>query len=94
MTRAIMFIRSDDFDPHATRCTQHIEKQGYEFKGVVTDDWDAAQDMLDERKVDVVVVSTEEHLPAKRKPRIEVVANQAASIWEARTRVIRRNAAR
>jgi hypothetical protein len=92
MTRAIVFVRSDDFDPHATRCTMYAQEQGYELAGVIVDNWAAVQQMLGDGEASVALVSVEEHLPAKRSPRIEVVANQYGSRWEKRTRIIRRGA--
>jgi hypothetical protein len=90
MTRAVVFVRSDEFDPHATRCTQYAEEKGYELTGVVVDNWDAVNQMLHDGEATVAIVSEESHLPAKRKPRVEVVANAAAGRWERRTRVIRK----
>lgn len=92
MTKAIIYLKSDDLDPHASRCAEYVERNGYELEGVVADDWSAAQAMLDSGQVGVVVASTEEHLPPKRRPRIEVVANERAGVWESRTRIIPRNA--
>ena len=90
MTRAVVFVRSDEFDPHATRCTIFAEEVGYEIAGIVRDDWPAVLKMLGDGEASVVLVSVEDHLPADRKPRIEVVANQGVRRFEARTRVIRR----
>lgn len=90
MTRAVVFVRSDEFDPHATRCTIFCEEQGWEFYGLIVDDWDEAQRMYDEREADVIVVSEESHLPADRTPRIVVVANVADHHGRERTRIIRR----
>lgn len=92
MTKAIIYLKSDDLDPHASRCAEYVERKGYEFEGVVMDDWAAAQAMLDSHQVTVVVASTTEHLPPKRTPRIEIVANERAGMWEARTKIIPRNA--
>lgn len=94
MTKAVIYLRSDDFDPHASRCTEYVERQGYQLEGVVIDDWDAAQAMLDTGQVTVVVASTVEHLPPERRPRIEILANARAGMWEARTRIIPRNGAK
>lgn len=91
MTKAVIFVKSDDFDPHATRCTLYCEERGYEIAGVVMDDWGAVQQMLGDGQASVALVSTEEHLPAQRKPRIEVVANAISARWAKRTRVIRRS---
>jgi hypothetical protein len=90
MTRAIIFVPAKDFEPHADRCLAHCEAQGYEFQGIIRGDWDAAQRMMGDGETSVVLVSTEDHLPPNRKPRIEVVANQALSRWETRSRIIRR----
>lgn len=73
MTKAIVFVRSDEFDPHVTRCAAYAEEQGYEVTGVVLDDWGAVQKMLNDGQAGVAVVSTGSHLPSKRRPRVEVV---------------------
>lgn len=90
MTRAVIYVPSDDFDPHAARCTIYAEERGYELAGIVRDDWAAVQRMLGDGEASVALVSIEEHLPAERKPRVEVVVNAAGSRWEKRTKVIRR----
>jgi len=87
MTRAIVFVRSDDFDSHATRCTLYAEEHGYELAGVVTDDWGAVLRMFKSGAADVAIISEESHLPAERKPRLEVVAGAAPEKWERRTRI-------
>lgn len=97
MLRAVIFVPSNEFDPHAGRCTQHCEDQDYELAGIVRDDWPTVARMLSAGEVDVVVVSSETHLDPRRLPRIEVVAQQPTcgrriSPWEQRTRVIRRGA--
>ena len=90
MTRAIIHVPpTEDFDQHASRCLDYCEQQGYEFQGI-TRDWAAVQQMLGDGQTSVVIVSTEEHLDPNRKPRVEVVANQPASRYETRTRLIRR----
>lgn len=92
MTRAVIFIPSGAFDPHAARCAAYAQERGYELVGIVRDDWAAVQRMMRDGEAAVVVVSTEDHLNPQRKPRVEVVANAAASRWEKRTKVIRRGA--
>ena len=93
MTRAIVYVPAGELDPHAARCLAYCEAQGYEFRGIIRGDWAAAERMMGDGETSVVLVSTEGHLPPDRKPRIEVVANQALSQRETRTRVIRRGAA-
>lgn len=93
MTRAIVYVPSKDFDPHAALCSVYATEHGYDIVGIVRDDWTAVQKMLGDGEASVALVSVEEHLPPKRKPRIEVVANAVKSRWEGRTRIIRRNAA-
>lgn len=90
MAKAVVFVRSDDFDPHATRCTIYCEEQGYELVGVILDDWDRVDEMRDRKEVNVVVVSEESHLDPDRPFRVEVVAHAASSRREGRTRLIRR----
>jgi hypothetical protein len=94
MTKAVIFVPVGEFDPHAARCAEYVEEKGYELAGVVRGDWAAVQKMMRDGEADVVVLSTEDHLDPRRKPRIEVVANAALSRWETRTRVIRRGGAR
>jgi hypothetical protein len=91
MTKAVVFVPSRDFDPHAARCVAYVEERGYELVGIVRDDWAAVQKMMVDGETSVVIVSEERHLNPRRKPRVEVVANAPApSRWEQRTRVIRR----
>lgn len=94
MTRAIIFVPSENYDEHAARGLEHCERQGYDFQGLILDDWEEANRMMLDGETSVVIVSTEEHLDPQRKPRIEVVANQPASRYETRTRLIRRDGAR
>lgn len=96
MTRAVVFVKTgDDFEPHADRCLDYCEQRGYHFQGIIRDDWSAVEKMLGTGETSVVIVSTEAHLDPDRRPRIEVVNNQpAATRWEARTRIIRRDGAR
>lgn len=93
MTRAIVFVPGDEFDPHAARCVAYAEDQGYDLIGIIRDNWPAAQKMLGDGETSVVIVSEQAHLDPARKPRVEVVADQyhsGTSGWEQRTRVIRR----
>lgn len=93
MTRAVVYVPSGDFDPHAARCTAYAQERGYDLVGIVIDDWPAVQRMLAVGETSVVLVSEEQHLDPERKPRVEVVAAQSASRWEKRTRIIRRTSA-
>lgn len=90
MLKAVVFVRSDDFDPHAARCTIYCEEQGYNLAGVILDDWPAVLQTIADGEADIVVVSEEAHLDPERSPRIEVVAHAASSHREGRTRLIRR----
>src|SRR6476659_5812842 len=99
MPRAIVFVPSDHFDPHADHCIEHCEERGYTLVAIVRDNWSAVVGMIAAKQAEIVVVSTETHLDPERLPRVEVVADQPAcgrriSPWEQRTRIIRRNAAR
>lgn len=92
MTRAVVYVPpTADFDQHAARCMEYCEQQGYELRGIIRNDWEAAERMMGDGETSVVIVSTEAHLDPQRKPRIEVVANQAATRHETRTRIIPRN---
>lgn len=94
MTRAIIYVPSDGFEAHASRCMEYCKAQGYEFKGLIRGNWEAARGMALRGETTVVIVASEQHLDPQRKPRIEVVANQPGETrWENRTRIIRRNAA-
>lgn len=92
MTRAIVYVKTDDqYEANTDRCLDYCRKRGYDFRGLIRDNWEAADRMMGDGETSVVIVSTEEQLPPDRKPRIEVVAHQpAASRWEQRTRLIRR----
>lgn len=94
MTRAIVYVKTDsEYEAHAARCLEHCQQRGYEFQGLIRDDWEAAQKMLGDGQTSVIIVASETQLDPDRKPRIEVVANQPpATKWEERTRLIRRNA--
>lgn len=88
---AIVYVLSEEFDPHATRCIAYIEERGYRLGGIVKDNWRAVLDAIAAGQADIVVVSEESHLDPKRQPRIEVVAHQVAVPRTAqRTRVIKR----
>lgn len=69
-------------------------QQGYRLVGVVRDNWAAVVKMIVTHQADVVVVATEEHLPPRRRPRVEAVANAATVTYERRTRFVRRTAAK
>lgn len=90
MTRAIIFVPAGQFDPHAARCMERVVRDGYEFNGLVRDDWNEVQRMLDAGEASVAIVSVEEHLPPNRKPRIEIVGNATPDRYESRTRLVRR----
>lgn len=102
MTRAIIFVPSENYDEHAARCLSYCEQQGYEFTGIIRDDWEAAEKMMKDGQTSVVLVSVEAHLNPERKPRIEVLDQivpyadneQPASMRDRRTRIMRRNEAR
>lgn len=94
MTRAIIYIPSDAFEPHASMCMQYCEARGYTFEGLVRDDWPAVQRMFDNDEASVAIVSEFKHLDPNRKPRVEVVADQPPAGQEElpihrRTRIIR-----
>lgn len=83
MTRAIIYIPSDAFEPHASMCMDYCEAQGYDFKGLIRDNWKAVQQMLDNDEASVAIVSDFKHLDPNRKPRVEVVADQPpANRWD------------
>lgn len=94
MTRAIVFVKTkiENYKNHAARCVEHSQAEGYDLQGVVADDWDAVKKMLGDGQTSVVLVATEEHLDPKRKPRIEVVANQPSRAGASgkRSQMIRR----
>lgn len=91
VTSAVIFVKSTDFDPHATRCVAYCEERGYHLTGLIQDDWSAVVKTLAAGEAEVVVVSEERHLDPDRRPRIEIVAHQvAAPIRAQRTRIIRR----
>jgi hypothetical protein len=91
--KAVVFVLTAEFDPHAARCVEYCEQQGYIMAGIVRDAWGAVLKMLGTGQADIVVVAAESHLPPRRRPRIEIVAQQGTAKRERRTRFIRRTAA-
>lgn len=76
MSRAIIFVPSDEFEPHATIAMQHCAEQGYELQAIVRDDWPAVQRMLDADEASVAIVSDFKHLDPNRKPRVEIAGQR------------------
>jgi hypothetical protein len=93
MTRAVIYVPEGQFDPHADRCMDYLQKRGYQFQGLIRGDWAEAVRMMGDGETSVVLVSTDQHLPADRKPRVEVVADQPTEAGHRRTRIIRRGGA-
>lgn len=93
MTRAIVYVKTDDkYVAHVDQCMDYCQRQGYDFQGLISDDWAAAERMRDAGETTVIIVATAAHLDPERKPRIEVANQPAVTRWETRTHVIRRDA--
>lgn len=73
MTRAIVYVPSDAFEPHATTCMEYCEQRGYQFRGLIRGDWEAVKQMFTDDEASVVIVSDFRHLDPNRKPRLEIV---------------------
>lgn len=91
MTHAIVFVLTQHLLPDAARCIEYCRSRGYDMVGVVRDDWTEAIRLTREGKASVIVAADARHLDPKRRPRIEIVAEQPISDKETRTRIIRRN---
>ena len=67
----------DPLDPHVMACLSHTRRCRYDLLGIITAaPWDEVRQMMTDGRVDVVVVSDPDHLPADRTPRIEVAAGR------------------
>lgn len=93
MTRAIIFTPRTDYVESAARCLEYVERQGYEYKGLVQD-WAVVHQMFERGETSVAIVADPRDLDPHRKPRVEFVSHSRGRQWEERTRIIRRNAAR
>lgn len=94
MTLAVVFIPAAvHLATYAAQCLDYCANRGYEVCGIVTEDWPSVVKLVGAQAATVVVVARAEHLDPEREPRIEIAANAAASRYETRTRLIRRNAA-
>jgi len=63
----------DPLEPHVMACLHHVRRCRYELLGVITAaPWDDVGQLMAAGKVDVVVVSDPDHLPADRRPRLEI----------------------
>lgn len=80
MTTAVVFVPSTDFDIHAAQCMAYCAEQGYEFKGLIRDDWHAALGVLASRNAEVVIVARREHIDRMQTPRVEVVSEIQAEL--------------
>lgn len=78
-SRAIIFVKSEDFDPNAAQCMQYCEEQGYQFEGLVRDDWEEVKRMFAEDQATVAIVASLDDLDPNRKPRVEVARTNAPS---------------
>lgn len=88
-SRAVVFVKSTDFDPNAAQCMQYCEQQGYQFQGIVRDDWNVVERMFADDQATVAIVATAADLDPNRKRRIEIVANQPAARYEHHPRTAR-----
>lgn len=91
---AVVFVLTQHLMPDADRCLRYCMANRYNVIGVVRDRWADAMAMLADGRASVLVVADDQHLDPNRQPRIEVVAQQHDSPRLARTRALRRNAAK
>lgn len=91
MTDAIVFVQTQHLLRDAALCIEYCRNQGYNMVGVVKDDWKEAMRMGNAGQAGVIVAADAQHLDPKRRPRVEIVAEQPVSDRETRTRIIRRN---
>lgn len=74
--RAVVFIRTADSIEALERCTSYVRQHRYHLVGIITDDWEAVQRLIENGEAGVVVVDCREDLPYDREPRFEFVAEQ------------------
>lgn len=80
---AVIFVPDGPEAPRWERVNlEFCERKGYAVVAVVRwrpgDEWRELHDMAGREEFDVLVVARRDHLPAKRRPRIEVVEEAAA----------------
>lgn len=88
---AIIFAPTADDIESTARCLEHVQEQNYDLVGVVAENFDAARQMLDDGKADVLVVDKRTDLPPARTPRYEVVSEFAQTDREEHRRPVRIN---
>lgn len=76
MTRALIHVPTEAYEAHADRCMRYIEEHGYEFVGLIRDDWTKVKHMFDNDGASVAIVADVEHLDPNRKGRVEVVPDR------------------
>lgn len=79
MTDAIIYVPTNELDPHAARCAEYCAERGYTVDSIIRGDWAAAAQLLNGGVVGVVVVARADHLDPKRRPRVEVAGEDGAS---------------
>ena len=85
MIKAVIFIPETDFETHAATCLDYCAERGYEVAGIISGNWVAAAAMLRDGAAHILIVACDEHLDPDRRPRIEVVADQAVVAPRPRT---------
>lgn len=76
MTRAVIYTTTEEYEPQVERCMRYLNAKGYQFEGVVRGNWAQVQHMFDNDGASVAIVDREVYLDPKRKPRIEVAADE------------------
>lgn len=89
MTGAIVYVASQHLITDAERCMEYCRARGYDLVGIVRDDWSEAVRLIQAGMAGVLVAADARHLDPRRRPRIEIVAEQPTIPGEHRTRVIR-----
>jgi hypothetical protein len=94
MTNAVIFVQQDRFEVSAARCLDYCAARRYDVAGLVTGDWQAALQMLEDGLAGVIVVSSASQLGSASEPRIEVVPKRLNSRRYTRPRPMTRAAVR
>lgn len=89
--RAIIWVPSgNDAERWKRVCVDYCERRGYDIVSVIyvqsdgLAEWRQLAAMADE--YEVLVVGRQDHLPAQRSPRVEVVADAGQPPWRRRPR--------
>ena len=79
VTNAVVFVQQDRFEVNAARCLDYCAVRRYAVAGLISGDWPAALQMLDDGLASVIIVSTPAHLEqaqlaaTRGESRVEIV---------------------